>query len=96
VAAAESVGHPLDQLPCVAGRVDPLPHLVFEWAAFTELRTDRPVGFDVGAIPWASINAFALRHAIEGEDFERFSRLIRVLDVAERNYLRDHRPNAQS
>ena len=95
VAAADSVGHPLDQLPCVASRVDPLPHLLFEWQAFAELRTDRPVALDVGAIPWGSMNAFALRHDLVGEEFERFARLIRTLDVAERIYIRDHRQNAQ-
>jgi len=79
----------------VASRVDPSPHLLFEWQAFAELRTDRPVGLDIGAIPWAAINAFALRYDFVAEEFERFARLIRALDIAERIYIRDHRPNAQ-
>jgi hypothetical protein len=95
VAAAECVRFPLDQLPCVATRVDPQPHLLFEWTAFAELRTDRAVGLDVGPIPWSSLNAYALRHAIVGEDFEHFSHVIRALDAAERNYVKDARPNAQ-
>ena len=95
VAAAECAGVPLEQLPCVANRVDPQRHLLFEWMAFAELRTDRPVGIDIGAIPWSSLNAFALRHGIEGDDFEHFSHVVRELDAAERNYGKDHRPNAQ-
>ncbi|WP_316234670.1 hypothetical protein [Bradyrhizobium sp. SZCCHNR1020] len=94
--AAEAAGIPLADLPCVLSRVDPEPHLGFEWRAFAELRTDRPVGLDLGAIPWSSIDAFAIRHGIAGDEFERFCRLIRALDIAERAYIREHRSNAQS
>ncbi len=84
MSAAEAAGVPLEQLPCVVTRVDPLPHLLFEWQAFGELRTDRPVGIEAGAIPWSSIHAYALRHAVDGEEFDRFVQLIRALDAAER------------
>jgi hypothetical protein len=83
-------------LPCVASRVDPEPHLLSEWQAFAELRTDRPVGFNVGAIPWSSIDAYARRHAIEGDDFHRFVSLIRALDIAERAHLRKKQPDADT
>ncbi|XUM25114.1 phage tail assembly chaperone (plasmid) [Bradyrhizobium oligotrophicum S58] len=88
VAAAEGAGVTLDQLPCVTSRIDPEPHLLFEWEAFGELRTDRPVGLESGAIPWGAINAFALRHDIMGDEFARFLRLIRAMDAAERAELR--------
>jgi len=87
---------PLDQLPCVVSRVDPPDHCRFEWQAFAELRTDRPVGLDLGAIPWSAINAFALRHEIIGEEFDRFARLIRALDIAERLYIREHNTSGNS
>lgn len=93
MAAAEGAGCPLDQLPCVVTRVDPLPHLMFEWEAFGELRTDRPVGLETGAVPWSSIHAFALRHDIHGEEFTRFSQLIRAMDLAERRFNR--KPDAE-
>jgi hypothetical protein len=83
-------------LPCVANRVDPEPHLLSEWQAFAELRTDRPVGFDVGAIPWSSIDAYARRHAIEADEFPRLVSLIRALDLAERVYLRKKKPDADT
>jgi hypothetical protein len=70
-------------------RVDPFEHLLFEWEAFGALSTDRPVGFDRGAIPWSSIDRFAQRYAIEGDEFDRFCRLIRAMDSAYLAYFRD-------
>jgi hypothetical protein len=72
-AGSDRGGHPLDLLPCVASRVDLFPHLVFEAHAFRELSTDRPVGFDRGAIPWRSIDAFAGRYGLVGDDFDRLA-----------------------
>jgi hypothetical protein len=80
--AATAAGHPLDLLPCVASRVDLFPHLVFEAHAFRELSTDRPVGFDRGAIPWRSIDAFAGRYGLVGDDFDRLAGIIRAMDAA--------------
>jgi len=95
VAAADAAGVPLDDLPCIASRVDPEPHLLFEWGAFGELRSDRPTGLDRGAIPWTSIHHFATRHAIDGDDFEHFHQLIRAMDQAELAHLRTKPPDAQ-
>jgi hypothetical protein len=54
---------------------------MFEWEAFAELSTDRPVGLTHGAIPWSSIHNYALRYGIEGDDFVRFAHLIRAMDA---------------
>lgn len=87
---------PLDQLPCVASRVDPFPHLMFEWEAFGALSTDRPVGLDRGAIPWSSIDRFARRYAIDDDAFDRFARLIRAMDAAYLAYFRDKKTDAKA
>lgn len=86
MAAASEVGIPLETLPCVASRVEMDPHLTFESEAFMELATDRPVGFALGAIPWSSINAYAVRHHIAGDEFDRFTRLMREMDAGFLNY----------
>ena len=75
-------------LPCVANRVDPFPHLSFEGRAFRDLSTDRPVGLDRGAIPWRSIDAYAMRYGLVGDDFERFVGIIRAMDDAYLAYCR--------
>lgn len=41
----------------------------------------------VGAIPWASVDRWAERHGIEGEDFDVLWRLIRSMDQV---YLEHH------
>ena len=86
---------PLSDLPCVASRVDLFPHLVFEASAFRELSTDRPVGFDRGAIPWRSIDAYAARYGLVGDDFDRFVRIVRVMDAAYLDYFR-HKQEQQA
>jgi hypothetical protein len=55
--------------------------LQFEWAAFGALSTDRPVGMGRGPIPWGSIDRYADRYGITGDDFDRFCALIRALDA---------------
>lgn len=85
---------PLDLLPCVAARADPFSHLLFEWEAFGALSTDRPVGLERGAIPWSSIDRFAQRYGIDGDEFARFLRLIRAMDAAYLGYFRT-KQNAQ-
>lgn len=82
MAAATAAGVPLASLPCVAARVDLFPHLAFEAYAFRELSTDRPVGLDRGVIPWRSIDAFAERYGLVGDDFDRLVGIIRAMDVA--------------
>ena len=88
MAAAIAAGVSLDQLPCVAARTDPAPHLLVEWEAFGALSTDRPVAMERGPIPWSAIDRFARRHHIDGDGFERFHRLIRAMDVAYLAYFR--------
>jgi hypothetical protein len=76
-------------LPCVSSRVDPFGHLLFEWEAFGALSTDRPTAMDRGPIPWGSVDRFADRYAIDGDDFDRFYRLIRTMDGAYMAYFRE-------
>ena len=52
------------------------------------LSTDRPAAFDRGAIPWRSIDAFAARYGLVGDDFDRFVRIIRAMDAAYLDYFR--------
>ncbi|WP_247362165.1 hypothetical protein [Bradyrhizobium sp. 156] len=87
--AATAAGVPLDSLPCVVSRVDLFPHLIFEAHAFRELSTDRPIGFDRSAIPWRSIDAFAARYGLVGDDFDRFAGIVRALDAAYLAHLKD-------
>lgn len=57
-------------------------HLAFEWTAFQRLSRDRPVGFSIGPIPWASIDRYAARYGPHDADaFERFERLIAAMDA---------------
>jgi hypothetical protein len=86
---------PLQLLPCVATRADPLSHLLLEWEAFVQLSTDRPVGLTRGAIPWSSIDRYSARHGIDGDDFNRFCALIRAMDAAYLAYFKDKPPSAQ-
>ena len=86
---------PLQLLPCVATRADPLSHLLLEWEAFVQLSTDRPVGLTRGAIPWSSIDRYAARHGIDGDDFNRFYALIRAMDATYLAHLKDKPASAQ-
>lgn len=83
-----AAGISLSTLPCVESKVDLFDHLVFEWSAFAALSTDRTVGMDRGPIPWRSINEFAQRYNIVGDDFERLSRLVRAMDTEYLRYLK--------
>jgi hypothetical protein len=83
-------------LPCVATRTDPFSHLLLEWEAFAQLSTDRPVGLTRGAIPWSSIDRYAARHGIDGDDdFNRFCALIRAMDATYLAHLKDKQPDAK-
>jgi len=73
-------------LPCVATRPDLLGYLTFEWTAFWSLSSDRQAGFAIGPIPWSSIDRFAIRHNIIGDEFDRFCALMQALDAAFRDY----------
>ncbi|MGJ0508858.1 MAG: phage tail assembly chaperone [Methylocystis sp.] len=61
------------------------PHLQFVWEAFWGLGSDRPLTMGgVGAIPFSSIDRYAMRFSITDPDqFSRFIRLLRLLISAE-------------
>lgn len=50
------------------------------WKAFVDLSTDREINMAEGPIRWESIDRWALRHGIWGDDFERLLTIIRGLD----------------
>lgn len=54
--------------------------LVWIYEAYCQLATDRPAGLAAAAIPWSSLDRFAARAGIEGEAFDDFCFLVRVLD----------------
>lgn len=59
------------------------PHLTIWWNAFQELCTDRPVHMGgVGAIPFTSLDRWARRHGLAGDDFEAFQAAMRAMDAA--------------
>jgi hypothetical protein len=76
-------------VPDLETRVAPAPHLLFHWAAFAALSTDRQVGMGIGPIPWTALDRYAERHGINDPDErERFERLIRAMD---REFVKWHR-----
>lgn len=89
VAAASSVGVGLATLPCVVTRVDLADELQFEWRAFKSLSSDRQVGMGIGPIAWSSIDRFALRYNICGDEFDRFTSIIQSMDAAYLDYGKD-------
>jgi len=53
--------------------------------AFWELTGDRAYGDGfIGKIPFVSIDRYAARLGVEGDEFERFKRLVNALDDAYR------------
>lgn len=76
-------------MPCLQTKVDLFDHLRPEWDAFWALSTDRPIGMSTGAIPWTSIDRYAARYHIEGDEFDRFHDLIRALDAAFLSYKKE-------
>lgn len=74
-----SVGQPIAALQ---SRVEVEAHLRFEWRAFADLSTDRPVGMGVRPIPWSCIDRYARRYGIDDlDDFEAFLSLMRAMDA---------------
>lgn len=63
-------------------RPDLLPGLDFYLNAFRELRYDRQIGMAVGPIPWSSIDRYAARHGIHGDDFDVLLSHIRAMENA--------------
>lgn len=39
-----------------------------------------------GSIPWTAINAYAMRHGIDGDQFYRLVRHVRAMDQAVQEY----------
>lgn len=69
-----------------------MPGTGFYLAVFWELNSDRPVGMAVAPIPFSSIDRFASRHGIEGEEFEALVRMIRAMDAVAMAHWREDRP----
>lgn len=70
-------------------RVDPFEHLRCDWKAFWALSTDRQIGMTAGAIPWSSIDRYAQRFDVIGDEFERLMRVIRAMDGAYLGYKKE-------
>lgn len=90
------MGDDPETLPCVISRVDLFDHLVFDALAFRELSTDRPAGFERGAIPWSAINDYAMRYGLVGDDFDRLVRVIRAMDAAWLAYMKEQAEKSSS
>lgn len=59
-----------------------LPGLGFYYEAFLELSSCRQIGMGTGPIPWTAIQEYADRVGIRGQERERFTEVIRAVDVA--------------
>jgi hypothetical protein len=66
----------------VQNKVDVYHELMSDWRAFWALSTDRPSGLAQGAIPWSSLDRYAQRYAIAGDEFDRFVAMMRAMDAA--------------
>lgn len=62
----------------------PIPvECAFAYAAFSELTTTRPSGFDLGRIPWTAIRDYAATYGVRSVDqFDEFVFFVRVIDNA--------------
>lgn len=56
--------------------------LILYWAAWQNLRYDRQYGMEgwQSPIPFVSIDVYARRYAIEGEEFDVLLRLVQAMD----------------
>jgi hypothetical protein len=80
----------------IAARPELPSHLGWLWDAFRELSTDRQIGFDgPGPIPFLSIDCYATRFGIDGDDFTFLLRCIRVLDLEWDEHQRQRRKAKQ-
>lgn len=80
VEQARKMGMPLPD--SIANKPQLAVGLELYWKAFVELSSDRSVSMAEGPIPWSSMNAWAIRHGIFGDDFDRLVLVIRGLDEA--------------
>jgi hypothetical protein len=58
------------------------PGLEFYLAAFYELESSRPMGLDVGPIPWTALQDYALSLGLDDEEQDDLKHHVRALDVA--------------
>ena len=77
---AQKMGMPLPDK--IANKPELITGLELYWKAFVELSSDRAISMAEGPIPWSSMNMWALRHGIFGDDFDRFVAVLRKLDEA--------------
>ena len=75
---ARKMGMPLPD--SIANKPQLSAGLELYWKAFCELSSDREIGMAEGPIPWSSMDRWAIRHGIYGDDFDRFVGVIRGLD----------------
>lgn len=80
IAMARKTGMPLPDK--IANKPELIGGLEIYWKAFVELSSDRQIGMAEGPIPWSSMNMWAIRHGIYGDDFDRFIAILRSLDEA--------------
>jgi hypothetical protein len=89
-------GRKVPPLPFLETKAEVDEHLAFEWVAFAELNSDRPVGMTAGQIPWSSIDRYAERHGLGLDEFDRFYRLISAMDAAFLNWHRERDKHARA
>lgn len=77
---AQKMGMPLPDK--IANKPELTSGLELYWKAFVELSSDRQISMAEGPIPWSSMNMWAHRHGIFGDDFDRFVAVLRSLDEA--------------
>ena len=78
VAQAKKMNMPLPE--SIANKPEIQEGLGFYWEAFSELTSDRALGMAEGPIRWTAINAYAYRHGLWGDDFDRLVTIIRCMD----------------
>ena len=67
--------------------------LQFYRQAFHDLHTARPQGMGGGGpIPWTAINEWALRHGVDGDDFDDLVMMVRAQDGTWLEYQADQKP----
>jgi hypothetical protein len=68
---------------------------LFFFNSFIELDTDRPHGMSAGPIPWTSLHAYAMFHALSGELYDDFFCILRKMDTAWLKHLRNNNGNVE-
>lgn len=64
----------------IASCPEVLPKSLFFWRAYHDLETERPLGMDVGPIPWRAIITYAQTYRLQTAEREVFVQVIRALD----------------